>query len=760
MFGEFDFLSQQYHKVLHALRTTQRAEDRFRRRHERLVEEVRRASRDASTWKSKYFELEASVPIRITQRLAPPGSMRRRALRMFASPIKGRRPQPPVAQRLTVPVIPMALEPEVSIVIPVHNHWEMTAACLCSIAEDVAAVGYEVIVVDDASVDETRTQLDDVIGINLVRLEENRGFLGAVNAGLELARGRYVVLLNNDTLVRPGWLDALVRTAETTESAGVVGAKLVYPDGRLQEAGGVVWRDGTGHNYGRDQDPEDPRFNFVREVDYCSGACLLVRRDLIRTLGGFDDRFSPAYYEDTDLCFAARKHGYRVLYQPAAVVCHVEGASHGTDVSSGVKQYQAINQGTFVEKWRAELEDQGEPGSTPVRLASWRTKAGRVVVVDHQIPMPDHDSGSRRMSELLYILTDLGFGVTFVPQNGISIEKYRRVLQDRGIEVLGGPGDLDIYLQELGHHVRLGILSRPTVAWEILPMFRSLSPSARLIYDTVDLHYIRETRRAGIEEDSDADHSAQFHHDMEIALTRLCDETWVVSESERAILLQEDPNLRVSVVPNIHREEPPGPSFEHREGLLFVGSYPHDPNRDAAIWLVEEILPLVHDKIPDVPLYLAGSHPNEEIRALESNNVRVLGWVPDLEDLYHHTRVFVAPLRYGAGMKGKVGESLAYGLPVVTTSLGAEGMALEDGQDVLIGEDARSLADAIVRAYTDASLWARLASCGQQAINRQFSPVVVRGHIQDILSDAGLNGHRISRQPVVATQAGTARQQW
>ncbi len=746
-------LAQRYHKVLRTLRTTQRAEERYRRRYEQLAEDIRRATRLALEWQARYAELEGAIPIRIVQRLAPPGTWRRGALRTAAGPIKRRRVPASTELRPTVPVIPMALEPEVSIVIPVHDHWEITAGCLCSIAEEVVAVGFEVIVVDDASTDETRDRLEELVGVNCVRLDENRGFLGAVNAGLEVARGRYVVLLNNDTRVKPGWLDALVRTAEADESVGVVGAKLVYPDGRLQEAGGIIFRDGSGHNFGRDQDVEDPRYNFVRDVDYCSGACLLVRRDLIRTLGGLDDRFSPAYYEDTDLCFAARKHGYRVVYQPDAVVCHLEGASHGTDVSSGVKQYQLVNQKKFVDKWHRELGTQAEIEATPVRLAAWRTDAGRVVVVDHQIPMPDHDSGSRRMSEMLMILTELGFGVTFVPQNGITIPDYRDQLQDRGIEVLGGPGDLDRYLQELGHHVRLGILSRPTVAWEILPMFRSLAPSARLVYDTVDLHYIRESRRAGVEEDPEADSSARFHHDMELALTRLCDETWVVTEKERSILLEEDPHLRVAVVPNIHQEEPSGPSFDHREGLLFVGSYPHSPNRDAAAWLAGEILPLVHEKVPGVPLYLAGSHPNDEIRALEAEHVRVLGWVPDLEDLYHHTRLFVAPLRFGAGMKGKVGESLAYGLPVVTTSLGGEGMSLEEGQEVLIGDDARGLADAIVEAYTDPDLWNMLATNGQQAIERQFSPLVVRARIRELLRDLGLIGRQAGGRHEVAKPA-------
>ena len=184
----------------------------------------------------------------------------------------------------------------------------------------------------------TRSQpaeaLADVTGLRIVTNDENLGFLRSCNRAAAQARGRYLVLLNNDTLVLPGWLDALLQTAKDGEDVGAVGAKLIYPNGLLQEAGGIVWQDGSAWNWGRGEDPEDPRFQYVRQVDYCSAACLLVPKALFDELGGFDDRYAPAYYEDTDLCFAIRARGKRVLYQPAAQVVHFEGVSHGTDESS------------------------------------------------------------------------------------------------------------------------------------------------------------------------------------------------------------------------------------------------------------------------------------------------------------------------------------------------------------------------------------------------------------------------------------------
>jgi len=181
----------------------------------------------------------------------------------------------------------------------------------------------------------------------LITLQHNSGFVHAVNAGIAAARGEFIVLLNNDTVVTPGWLDALVDRAKSDRRVGVVGAKLVYPDGRLQEAGGIVWRDGSAWNYGRYNDPDDPAYTLLADVDYCSGACLLVRADILNTLGGLDTRYVPAYYEDADLAFATRELGFRVVYEPKAVVCHIEGATSGRDIRTGAKRYQEVNQEDF-----------------------------------------------------------------------------------------------------------------------------------------------------------------------------------------------------------------------------------------------------------------------------------------------------------------------------------------------------------------------------------------------------------------------------
>ncbi len=236
-------------------------------------------------------------------------------------------------------------EVEVSIVIPVYNQVEFTHACLAAVQKHSAGIPYEVIVVDDASTDATNEVIGAIPGLVYLRVEKNAGFIAACNRGATAARGSYLVFLNNDTTVTAGWLEALRETFTFDPNAGLVGSKLVYPDGRLQEAGGIIWRDGSGWNRGKFQNPALPEYNYLREVDYCSAASVMIPKSLFDQVGGFDRKYAPAYYEDTDLAFKVAQAGRKVLYQPLSVVIHYEGVTGGTDISAGTKKYQDVNRG-------------------------------------------------------------------------------------------------------------------------------------------------------------------------------------------------------------------------------------------------------------------------------------------------------------------------------------------------------------------------------------------------------------------------------
>jgi GT2 family glycosyltransferase len=250
--------------------------------------------------------------------------------------------------------------PKVSIVIPVFNKALYTYNCLLQLLACDRHIAQEIIVINNASSDETAQLLNQVSGIKVVNNDENQGFVGACRQGAALAQGEFILFLNNDTQVMPHWLQAML-TKMADMQVGATGSKLIYPDGRLQEAGGIIFRDGSGWNYGRLQDPTDPEFNQSRPVDYCSGASLMIRTDLWRAVGGFDERYAPAYYEDTDLCFAVRDAGFEVVYCHDSLVVHHEGITAGTDTQAGYKAYQTINHQKFLAKWAKVLPQQCPP---------------------------------------------------------------------------------------------------------------------------------------------------------------------------------------------------------------------------------------------------------------------------------------------------------------------------------------------------------------------------------------------------------------
>ncbi|MGB7798218.1 MAG: glycosyltransferase [Pseudonocardiaceae bacterium] len=684
------------------------------------------------------------------ERAAPRGTLRRdlyeRALgRGLPAAAPEVAPGGPVALRTST-------SPLLSIVVPVHGKWEYTQACLASIEAHPPTVPFEVLVVDDASPDRTAELVVASPGVRLVRTERNVGFVGACNLGASHARGAYLLFLNNDTEVRPGALDALVDAADSDDRIGLVGAMLVYPDGRLQESGGIVWADGSGWNYGRDHDAHAPEFAVRRDVDYCSGAAILVRQELFEGVGGFDQRYAPAYYEDTDLAFAIRATGHRSIVEPRAVVVHHEGVSHGTDRTGGVKRFQEINRAQFVDKWAATLAEHLPAASElNVWLARQRGPAGHhgglVLVADHQVPMPDCDSGSLRMYRLLLQLVELGERVVFFPCNGALPQPYTADLQRHGITVIADAARQDAFLREAGAALRLAVLSRPQVGWKLLEDLRMRAPRCLVSYDTVDVHFLRLQRQAQLAASTGDEvgatalaGKAAASRELELGLVRAADVTLVVSEHEQALLRSLVPEADVRVLSNVHFPAGAVPGPQGRAGLLFVGSFDHLPNRDAVAWMVREVLPLVHRRHPGTVLHVVGSNPSPDVLALADDTVEVHGWVADLVPMHQRCRLSVAPLRFGAGVKGKVGESMAAGLPTVCTPVAAEGMGLLDGEHVLVAAAARGFADHVVALLDDDALWGTLSETGANAITDRFGPAISRAALQDVLATAAKLG--------------------
>lgn len=631
--------------------------------------------------------------------------------------------------------VPCSDAPRASIVIPVYGQFAHTLACLRALAAHPPAMPVEVIVVDDGSRDETGTALVQVDGLRYHRRATNGGFIAACNDGASLARGEYLVLLNNDTVPQPGWLESLLGTFDEHPDTGIAGAQLVFPDGRLQEAGGVVWHDGSADKLGHHASPDASPFRYVRRVDYVSGAALAIPRSLFDTLGGLDARYAPAYYEDTDLAFRVRATGKHVLVQPASRVVHFEGVTAGTDERQGVKAHQVANRVRFAERWRDVLEAHPPHGTPPAGITD-RHHAGVVLVVDALTPRPDRDSGSLRLLNLMRLLRGEGMHVVFLPANLAHDGAYTGALQRLGIECWQRPdvGSVAAWFRSHGPRFSHVVLCRHYVASEFLPLVRAHAPGARLLFDTVDLHYLREGRAAALAGDAGMQRVADKTRDMELEVIRAADLTLVVSDVERELLRTDAPSARVEVLSNLHEVSGPGLPHADRRDLVFVGGFRHPPNVDAVRWFVEEVFPIVRAALPDVRFHCIGDDVPAEIAALSRHDgVQVHGHVPDIAPFMDGARIAVAPLRFGAGVKGKVNLSMAHGQPVVATSCAVEGMHLQPGEDVLVADDPRSFADAVVRLYGDAALWQRLAGNGLRNVSRHFSLEAGREVVRRVL---------------------------
>jgi glycosyltransferase involved in cell wall biosynthesis len=574
-----------------------------------------------------------------------------------------------------------------------------------------------------------------------VRNDKNLGFVGSCNRGAEVARGRYIVMLNNDTQVLDGWLDALIETFTRYPDTGMAGAKLVYPDGTLQEAGGLIFRDGSGWNYGKGDDADRPDYQYTREVDYCSGACIMLKSSLFRELGGFDTWYAPAYYEDTDLAFRVRKAGLKVRMQPAAIIVHHEGITSGTDLSEGAKRYQAVNHGKFLERWKDELAAYPEPIHDPddrseIRRARDHRLKGRVLIIDAYTPEPDQDSGSVRLCYLMDCLAQLGYGVTFMADNRAHAGRYTTGLQQAGVEVVYDPwvNSLQGFFAERGNQFNYIMISRHYVASNYQALLRRHCPRAKFIFDTVDLHYLREERMAELENSLPLKHTAAQTRRSELSVINAADATIVVSPVEKIVLQEAAPGASVHVISNIHEAEGSQRSFSERKDIFFVGGFQHPPNIDAAKWFVGSIWPLVRRQLPDIEFHLIGSKAPEQVRALNGNGVRFHGFVKTLDPWLDGCRLAVAPIRYGAGIKGKVNLSMSRGQPVVATPMAVEGMFAQSGRDVLVAETAEEFAAAVVRLYQDEDLWNRVSAAGLENVRQYFSIETARLGLQELLN--------------------------
>lgn len=623
--------------------------------------------------------------------------------------------------------VPQWEEPQVSIVIPVYNQFDYTYHCVESILKNSREITYEIIIGNDCSTDLT-TRIDKIItGITCINNETNLRFVRNCNNAAKYARGKYILFLNNDTQVQENWLEPLVTLIESADDIGMVGSKLIYPDGLLQEAGGIVWKDGSAWNYGNRQNPELPQFNYVKEVDYISGASIMIHRWLWEKIGGFDELFAPAYCDDSDLAFTVRSLGYRVMYQPLSVVVHYEGVSNGTDTSSGQKQYQIENSKKLHQKWADEFAKHPDNAVNVFQARDRSYDRKTLLMVDHYVPHFDKDAGSRTVYQYLKLFVSLGFNVKFIGDNFFRHEPYTTALQQMGIEVLYGPEAAQHWqdwILENAEHFDYVFLNRPHIAPRYLDFIRQHT-NAKIMYYGHDLAFLRGMREYEITGNDAFLQEAMVWKPKELDLMRRADMAYYPSYVEVDEIHKIDPSISVKAIPAYLFEDVDweGYNFQERKDIMFIGGFGHRPNVDAVKWVASEVLPLLLQKLPDIKIHILGSNAPQEILGLASKHLIIEGFVTDeqLAEFYHNCRIALVPLRYGAGIKGKVIEAMRFGTPVVTTPTGAEG--IPNSENVLaVEESAEALANQIAELYNDEEKLTQMSRNSIAYIQENYSP--------------------------------------
>jgi len=635
---------------------------------------------------------------------------------------------------------PESNTPFVSIVIPVHNKFHVTYHCLLSLLLAPNRVSFEVIIVDDGSTDES-TRIPELIkGVQYIRNDEAVGFVRACNRGGSLARGEYIVMLNNDTEVTSNWLDELLWAFEHFDNVGMTGAKLLYPDGSLQEAGGIVWNTGDPWNYGRNANAHDPRFNYARQVDYLSGACIMLPTRLWNEISGFSEEFAPAYFEDTDLAFKVRDKGYKTVYTPFAQVIHFEGISSGTSTASGMKRFQEINRPKFKSRWAGFCRDNGNVG-VDLELNKDRNVELRALILDAETPMPDQNAGSYAAIQEIRILQKLGFKCTFIPQNMAWMGRYTEDLQRMGVECIYAPfaGSINEVIEKRGTEFNLVYITRYYVAQHYVDFIRQYAPRAKIVMNNADLHFLRELRAALVSKNDEALSRSLQTRDDELAAMRKVDLTLTYTDVEKAVILSHNlDSARIAKCPWVIDVATDIPDFNMRTDIAFLGGFNHLPNLEAVEWFADKVMPLLREKLPAVKVRIYGSNVPKSLMALAEKNENLIigGWVPNVDAVYNNCRVFIAPLQSGAGIKGKVIGALAYGVPCVLSSIAVEGIPLANGIDGYIADKPEEWVAAIAKLYENPKTWSNMSQQALKFAQNQYGFAKGVAQMQEALSEA------------------------
>ncbi|WP_083745253.1 glycosyltransferase [Variovorax sp. KK3] len=639
--------------------------------------------------------------------------------------------------------LPAHPAPDVSILMVLYNQAELTFACLSSIAEvtNGSSLGVEVVIVDNGSSDATAQLLDRVEGARIIRSPENLHFLRGANRAARDARGKHLLFLNNDALLMPGALETAVHACDADTGIGAIGGRIVLPDGTLQEAGSIVWQDGNCIGYGRGGQPDAPEFMYRRDVDYCSGAFLLTPRKLYESLGGFDERYAPAYYEETDYCLRLWEAGKRVVFDPGIVILHHEFGSSST--SEQAIELQRRNAEIFRERHAAWLAHQSPADAANLVVArAARNDARRLLFIEDRVPHAKLGAGYPRSNALLREVAAAGMQTTLFPmfRHAETWDGIRRSVPD-SIEVMHGydAGGLKAFLQERRGYYDAILVCRPHNMQEFLAATRDrpdLLGNARVFYDAEALFASRKLIERELAGEPVAAAEAQQMIADEISLTRSADAIISVSPREKSQFEAHGVGP-VFILSHSVDAVPTVTPFDDRTDLLFVGAIHDDtaPNADSLRWFADEIWPHLKQELgQDVQLKVVGLNRAESVSKLDGHGLELVGLVDDLRAWFEKARVVVAPTRVAAGIPLKVYEAAAAGVPTVVTDLLAAQTGWEAGKDFLAASSPAAFAAACARLYREPQLWEAVRRSALQRVTHDCSRERFKNTVAQLLS--------------------------
>jgi glycosyltransferase involved in cell wall biosynthesis len=578
-----------------------------------------------------------------------------------------------------------------------------------------------------------------VPGLRILPASAGATQAAAAAAALRAARGEFVLLLHAGQRAVPGLLARAEQAWARHPQAAVLALRVLDGAGRLQSAGALVHRDGSLAAFGAGADPLSSEFAVEREIDAAAAGAACLRRAPVEAAGGLDGAYLGLDAALAELSLRLRAADHGTVYAPALVLRETARPARSAPAPADTQR--------LAHRWRERLEREHLPAGAAPELAVQRPRGAPIVlVVDQYLPRPARDAGSRSVDQMIEALQEMGWIVHFWPETLWDDPQEGPRLRARGVEVYYGArhaGTLAQVAGRLGARLAAVVLIRPRIAAAHLAALRRAS-RARIAYYGIDIHFLRLQRQAEVQPGSVAAGEAGELERIETAVWRQVDATLYPSTEELRIVGARAPGHLAVLLPlyAFAGPHPAPPRAARRPGkLLFVGGFTHAPNVDAVLWFAREVLPALRAAAGPLRLVVIGSQPPASVRALQGPDVEVLGWVDDANLLAHYDSalVSVVPLRWGAGVKGKVVESLQYGLPLVTTPIGAEGLAPAPGV-MRVAADAAAFVEAVRGLLESPAAWDAQSAAQRAYAAEHFSRAALRRALQQALTGAAPAG--------------------